>query len=57
MSIVLSFEGGSVGTVKYFGNGHKRYSNDRPEVYSEARILSMDNFRRLEAWGFRVSAS
>ena len=52
MSIVLSFEDGSVGTVNYFGNGHKGYPKEKIEVYSEGRVLHLDNFRRLEAWGF-----
>jgi predicted dehydrogenase/threonine dehydrogenase-like Zn-dependent dehydrogenase len=52
MSIVLSFEDGSVGTVNYFGNGHKGYPKERLEVYSEGRVLCLDNFRRLEARGF-----
>jgi len=52
MSIVLSFEDGSVGTVNYFGNGHKAYPKETIEVYSEGRILRLDNFRRLDAWGF-----
>jgi predicted dehydrogenase/threonine dehydrogenase-like Zn-dependent dehydrogenase len=52
MSIVLAFEDGSVGTVNYFGNGHKGYPKEAMEVYSEGRILRLDNFRRLEGWGF-----
>lgn len=52
MSIVLSFEDGSVGTMNYFGNGHKRYPKERMEIYSEGRILSLDNFRRLVGFGF-----
>ena len=52
MSIVLSFEDGSVGTVNYFGNGHKAYPKERMEVYSEGRILCLDNFRKLEGCGF-----
>jgi hypothetical protein len=52
MSIVLSFDDGSVGTVSYLGNGHKGYPKERLEVYSEGRVLCLDNFRRLEGWGF-----
>jgi predicted dehydrogenase len=52
MSIVLSFEDGSVGTLNYFGNGHKAYPKERMEIYSEGRILRLDNFRKLEGWGF-----
>ena len=53
MSIVLSFADGSVGTVNYFGNGHKGYPKERMEVYSEGRILHLDNFRLLRGWGFK----
>ena len=53
MSIVLAFEDGSVGTVNYFGNGHKGYPKEKMEIYSEGRILCLDNFRRLQGWGFR----
>ncbi len=52
MSIVLSFEDGSVGTVNYFGNGHKGYPKESMEVYSEGRILRLNNFRQLDGWGF-----
>ena len=52
MSIVLSFEDGSIGTVNYFANGHKAYPKETLEVYSQGRILRLDNFRRLDAWGF-----
>jgi len=52
MSIVLSLADGSVGTVNYFGNGHKAYPKEVLEVYSEGRILRLDNFRRLDGWGF-----
>lgn len=53
MSIVLGFADGSVGTVNYFANGHKAYPKETLEVYSEGRILRLDNFRRLDGWGFR----
>jgi predicted dehydrogenase/NADPH:quinone reductase-like Zn-dependent oxidoreductase len=52
MSIVLSFEDGSVGTVNYFGNGSKSYPKEMLEVFSEGRVLRLDNFRRLEGHGF-----
>ena len=52
MSIVLSFEDGSVGTVNYFSNGNKGYPKETAEVYSEGRVLHMDNFRVLSGYGF-----
>ena len=53
MSIVLSFEDGSIGTVNYFGNGNKAYPKEQLDVYSEGRILRLDNFRLLEGFGFK----
>ena len=52
MSITVAFQDGSVGTVNYFGNGHKGYPKERFEVYSEGRVLCLNNFRKLEGWGF-----
>jgi len=53
MSITLGFEDGSVGTVNYFGNGPKSYPKETLEVFSDGRVLRLDNFRRLRGFGFR----
>lgn len=53
MSIVMSFEDGSVGTVNYFANGPKSYPKERMEVFSDGRVLYLDNFRRLQGYGFK----
>ena len=53
MSIVLSFEDGSVGTVNYFGNGSKSYPKEVLEVFSEGKVLKLNNFRKLEGFGFK----
>ena len=52
MSIVLRFEDGSVGTVNYFGNGSKQYPKEIMEIFSDGRVLRMDNFRKTEGYGF-----
>jgi hypothetical protein len=52
MSIVLGFEDGSIGTVNYFGNGAKSYPKELLEVFSDGRVLRMDNFRKTEGYGF-----
>jgi predicted dehydrogenase len=52
MSISLSFADGSIGTVNYFGNGHKGYPKEMLEVFSEGRVLRLNNFRRLQGYGF-----
>ena len=53
MSISLGFEDGSVGTVNYFANGAKSYPKETLEVYSDRRVLRMDNFRRTTGYGFK----
>jgi hypothetical protein len=52
MSIALRFEDGSVGTVNYFGNGSKQYPKETMEIFSDGRVLRMDNFRKTEGYGF-----
>lgn len=51
--ITLQFENGSQGVINYFSNGNKAYSKERVEVYSQERTLVLDNFRKLEGFGFK----
>jgi hypothetical protein len=53
MAIILGFADGSIGNVNYFGNGNKAYPKEVLEVYSEGRVLRLDNFRKLEGYGFK----
>lgn len=50
--ITLQFENGSQGVINYFSNGNKAYAKERVEVYSQGRILIVDNFRKLTGFGF-----
>lgn len=50
MTITLSFADGSLGTIHYFANGSKRFPKERVEVFSEGRILQLDNFRALRGF-------
>lgn len=52
MAIVLSFADGSVGTVNYFANGSKSYPKEMLEVFSDGRVLRVENFRRTLGYGF-----
>jgi predicted dehydrogenase len=57
MTIVLEFADGSLGTVHYLASGSKRFPKERVEVFSEGRVLVLDNFRSLRGYGwpgFRV---
>lgn len=53
MAILFNFEDGSIGTVNYFGNGTKKYPKETMEIYSEGRILRLENFRKLYGFGFK----
>jgi len=52
MSITLGFEDGSVGSVNYFANGAKIYPKESLRVFSDGRVLAMDNYRRTVGCGF-----
>jgi predicted dehydrogenase/threonine dehydrogenase-like Zn-dependent dehydrogenase len=56
-SILLKYENGSMGVINYFSNGSKSYSKERVEVYSQERTLILDNFRKLEGFGFKGFSS
>jgi len=53
MSIALCFADGSVGSVNYFANGSKAYPKEQLEVFSEGRVLRLDNFRKTTGYGFK----
>jgi predicted dehydrogenase/threonine dehydrogenase-like Zn-dependent dehydrogenase len=50
--ITLSFADGSVGTIHYLTGGHASFSKERVEAFSGGRVLQLDNFRRLRAYGW-----
>ena len=52
-SILLKYENGTNAVINYFANGSKAYSKERVEVFSQERTLVMDNWRRLNAYGFK----
>lgn len=52
-SILLKFKNGDLGVLNYFANGNKAYSKERIEVYSQEKTLILDNFMRLEAFGYK----
>jgi predicted dehydrogenase/D-arabinose 1-dehydrogenase-like Zn-dependent alcohol dehydrogenase len=56
-SILLKYENGSTGVINYFSNGSKSYSKERVEVYSQERTLILDNFIKLEGFGFKGFSS
>ena len=56
VSIMLSFEDGSFGTIHYLANGGKAFPKERIEVFCGGGVLQLDNFRVLRGFdwpGFR----
>nr|WP_207148824.1 bi-domain-containing oxidoreductase [Lamprobacter modestohalophilus] len=52
LSLQLGFADGSIGTVHYFANGSKAFPKERLEVFAGGRVLQLDNFLRLNAYGW-----
>ncbi len=53
VSLQLSFDDGSIGSVHYFANGSKSFPKERLEVFCTGRVLQLDNFRKLQGFGWR----
>jgi predicted dehydrogenase/threonine dehydrogenase-like Zn-dependent dehydrogenase len=53
----LGFANGSIASIQYFSNGNKALPKERLEVFAGNRILVLDNFRKLSAYGWPRSAS
>ena len=52
-SISLTFADGSIATIHYWANGPKSFPKERVTVFSEGRVLEIDNWRRLTAHNWR----
>ena len=50
-SLQIRFADGSIGTVHYFANGSKAFPKERLEVFAAGKVLQLDNYRKLQAWG------
>jgi predicted dehydrogenase len=55
--INLKFADGSHGVLNYFANGSKAYPKERIEIYEGGRTLVIDNFRKMEGFGFQGFSS
>jgi predicted dehydrogenase/threonine dehydrogenase-like Zn-dependent dehydrogenase len=51
-TITLRFVDGSIGAVNYFANGHPGVPKERLEIYCAGRVLVLDNYRKLVAYGW-----
>lgn len=51
-TLSLAFEDGSIGSVHYFANGNRSFPKERLTVFAGGRVLELDNFKALRAFGF-----
>ena len=52
VSINVSYADGSIGNIHYLANGNRTFPKERLEVFCEGRVLQLDNFRKLRAFGW-----
>ena len=52
-TITLRFEDGSLGTVHYFANGGRAFAKERIEAFAADGVLQLDNFKRLNGYGWK----
>lgn len=51
-AITLAFADGSFGTIHYLANGSSSFPKERIEVFTAGRVLQLDNFLKLKAFGW-----
>ena len=51
-TVSLRFADGSLGTLNYLARGHRGFPKERMTVFSDGRVLELDNFRVLKGWGW-----
>ncbi|MBQ0719262.1 MAG: bi-domain-containing oxidoreductase [Gammaproteobacteria bacterium] len=51
-TINLTFADGSLGTLHYFSNGDRRLAKERLEIFVGGRVIQLDNFKRIKAYGW-----
>ena len=53
VSILLKYENGTNAVINYFANRSKSYVKERVEVFSQEKVLVLDNWRKLEGFGVK----
>ncbi len=53
ISLMMEFADGSVATIHYLANGNGGFPKERVEVFVAGRVLQLDNFLKLRAWGWK----
>ena len=53
VSITLSFEDGSFGTIHYLSNGGKIFPKERLEIFCNDSVLQLDNFKKMRGYSWK----
>ncbi len=53
MTIAMSFADGSIATVHYWANGPRAYPKETVTIFSERRVLAINNWRSLSSYEWR----
>jgi predicted dehydrogenase len=51
-TLQLKFADGSLGTIHYFANGSRAFPKERLEIFARGGVLQLDNFRKLQSFGW-----
>ncbi|RUO37300.1 dehydrogenase [Aliidiomarina shirensis] len=51
-TITIRFADGSLATIHYFANGANSFPKERVEVFASGRVLQLNNFRKLQGFGW-----
>ena len=52
VTISLNFDDGSLGVINYFSNGHNMYPKEKLEIFTNGKVILLDDFKSLKTWGF-----
>ena len=53
VTITLSFDDGSFGTIHYLSNGGKAFPKERLEIFSNDSVLQIDNYKKMTGYGWK----
>ena len=52
VTINLTLEDGSLGSIHYFANGSKSFPKERIEVFCDGGIIQLDNFQKMKGYSW-----
>lgn len=54
-TLLLRYQNGAQGTIHYFSNGHPSFPKEKIDIYHQGKIISINNFRKMEFFGYKKS--